>query len=76
MSQDSTDLMGKKVKFHIMKEYQELLPPLPEDQYDLLMKTIKEEGQHDPITVNSNGVVCTTDSGYVTSSELHRIFIE
>lgn len=46
-----------------MKEYQELLPPLPEDQYDLLMKTIKEEGQHDPITVNSNGVVCTTDSG-------------
>lgn len=44
-------------KLQINKEFKELIPPLTEDEYDLLEQNILEEGIRDPIIVYENMIV-------------------
>ena len=41
----------------VNQEYEKLLPKLPIDEYEALKQSVKSEGQHFPISVNSKGIV-------------------
>ena len=54
MSENKGD---KNVKIRINNDYQKLIFPLPEMDYQELKKSIKENGLWQPITVNPKGIV-------------------
>ena len=44
-------------KVHINKEYANLVPSMTEEVFESLMSSIRESGQHEPITINNKGEV-------------------
>lgn len=44
-------------ELHINPEYQDLICPLSKEEYELLKTSIREQGQHIPIIVNTEGVI-------------------
>jgi ParB-like chromosome segregation protein Spo0J len=44
-------------ELRINKEYASLLPPLPDSEYEALKLSVKQNGQHDPIEVNRDGII-------------------
>ncbi|MGB7632753.1 MAG: ParB N-terminal domain-containing protein [Nitrososphaeraceae archaeon] len=56
---DPAHLVGSTTvkKVHINKEYANLVPPMTKEVFESLMSSIRESGQHEPITVNDKGEV-------------------
>ena len=54
----------------INKEYQDLVPPYTEQDYQSLKQSIKERGQLIPITINSGGVILDGHHRYRACQEL------
>ena len=47
------ELRGLKIN----PEYEKVFDPLPEDEFEALVESIKQNGQYYPIVVNSEGVI-------------------
>ena len=45
------------MEFTINPEYESLVPKLSKDQFDLILRSIKENGQQEPIIINNKGVI-------------------
>jgi ParB-like chromosome segregation protein Spo0J len=41
----------------VNEEFAELIPPLPDSDYEALKLSIKQNGQYDPIDVNQDGII-------------------
>jgi ParB-like chromosome segregation protein Spo0J len=48
------------LRIRINKEYESLVPPMTKEAFESLTSSIRESGQHEPITINNRGEVLDT----------------
>jgi ParB-like chromosome segregation protein Spo0J len=66
----------KTIKLMIHPEYERLVPPLSREEYSALRDSIKEEGLHYPLIINSQGIILDGHNRFKACAELGVMLAE